>query len=91
MQDTRRKLESLEESREMGSEQSHELHKNASDAAAKIEVSHFHLCRILHLDPLGLEFSLQRPCYISQLFEPTKSITFIPPKCLHGYMLYLEL
>ena len=38
MQDTRRKLESLEESREMGSEQSHELHKNASDAAAKIEV-----------------------------------------------------
>jgi len=43
MQDTRRKLESLEESREMGSEQSHEMHKNASDAAAKIEVSHSHL------------------------------------------------
>lgn len=37
LKDTRRKLESLEESREMGSEQSHELHKNASDAAAKIE------------------------------------------------------
>ena len=49
MQDTRRKLESLEESREMGSEQSHEMHKNASDAAAKIEVSHSHLWHLVQI------------------------------------------